>query len=686
MRTASSIGLLLSAFLADAQPRVVINELLASNQHALEVNGGTPDWIELYNAGNRTAQLAGMRIAYQGRQHVIDAPLTLAPKAHLVLLADAHPERGPEHLGFTLDRTGGTVLLIAADGFTISDLFTYPSLPFDVGVGRLPDGAAEWSFFTRTSPGLANRAGAEGPLRGRAPMPEVEGLDACLAGPCAIRLVAPEGCAVRYTLDGSDPSRAEARTAIGPVPVERTSVLRTQVVAPGKLAGPERCVVVDVQQRPVERVDLVADPHHLWSDSLGILVSGAQANHTRQGALWERPGHFQDIDGRMSPVQLRISGSGSRGLAKRSLKLYAEEDALFAFADGTRCDELILRADAGPHAYLRNRLMEVVVQQHGLALEVQPSAPVDLWLNGTHWGLYRRMPPKDAQWLAQRSGAEAVDVLEGPALVERSGNDERFLAARDALLAGAPVDSLEAWLDLASLIDLACMDLYTGRADHDLNVRCYRPRMPGGRWRWVLFDLDLWAPADENSVERMCAASQPETPFIPQLLGHPDLQVRLLARLTALQASAWATDHLIHLADSIHAADAHLLEADQARWSAELDRPSPTASLEAMKAFVSQRPQHLFTYLGQRTGRRVERVTVEVPPPDQGRVLLNGLALPPGRRQVLCLSGIPATLAIEPAAGHEFAGWRGVRGGPVVQVADLSRMGTIAPRLRVTVP
>jgi hypothetical protein len=686
VRIAASIGLLLSAYLADAQPRVVINELLASNHSTLEVNGSTPDWIELYNAGNRTAQLAGMRIAYRGRQHVIDAPLSLPPKAYLVLLADAHPERGPEHLGFTLDREGGTVLLIGADGFTITDLFTYPPLPTDVGVGRLPDGAAEWSFFTRTSPGLTNRPGAEGPLRGRAPLPEVEGLDACSAGPCAVHLVAPKNCTVRYTLDGSDPSRPQALTATGPVRVDRTSVLRAQVFAPGKLAGPERCVVVDVQHRPVERVDLVADPHHLWSDSLGILVSGAQANHTRQGGDWERPGHYQDIDGRMSGVQLRISGSGSRGLAKRSLKLYAQDDGLFAFADGTRCDELMLRADAGPHAYLRNRLMEVVVRQHGLALEVQPSEPVDLWLNGTHWGLYRRMPPKDAQWLAQRSGAEAVDVLEGPALVERSGNDKRFLAARDALLAGAPIDSLEAMLDLGSLTDLACMDLYTGRADHDLNVRCYRPRLPGGRWRWVLFDMDLWAPADENSVERMCAASQPETPFVPQLLDHPELQVRLLARLTALQASVLASDHLTHLADSIHSADAHLLEADQARWSAELDRPSPTACLEAMNAFVSQRPEHLFTYLGQRTGRRVARVTVEVPTPDQGRVLLDGMVLPPGRRQVLCLSGIPATLAIKPAAGHEFAGWRGVRGGPVVQVADLSRLGTIAPRFRATVP
>src|SRR5690606_12774530 len=161
-------------------------------------------------------------------------------------------------------------------------------------------------------------------------------------------------------------------------------------------------------------------------------------------------------------------------------------------------------------------------------------------LNGRYWGLYRWMPAKDAEWLRHISGAEAVDVLEGPATVALSGKDTHFREARRALLGSATADSIDALIDLGSLIDLACIDLWTGRADHDLNVRCYRPRERGGRWRWVLFDMDLWAPAAENSVERMCSAPVPETPYVPQLLGHPELRPKLLARITALNAVVFA--------------------------------------------------------------------------------------------------------------------------------------------------
>ncbi|MBK8530812.1 MAG: CotH kinase family protein [Flavobacteriales bacterium] len=147
---------------------------------------------------------------------------------------------------------------------------------------------------------------------------------------------------------------------------------------------------------------------------------------------------------------------------------------------------------------MRNRFMELLVKNNGLNVDVQPSLPMPLYLNGAYWGLYRWMPPKDAQWLERISGSQAVDVLEGPAGVVRSGSDAHFAPAMDLLFAGAPLDSMAQRIDVANLIDLACLDLYTGRADHDLNVRCYRPRQADGRWRWVLFDMDLWAPAGER--------------------------------------------------------------------------------------------------------------------------------------------------------------------------------------------
>ncbi|MBK6829349.1 MAG: CotH kinase family protein [Flavobacteriales bacterium] len=231
---------------------------------------------------------------------------------------------------------------------------------------------------------------------------------------------------------------------------------------------------------------------------------------------------------------------------------------------------------------------------------------------------------------------------------------------------------------------LACIDLWTGRADHDLNVRCYRPRQAGGRWRWVLFDMDLWAPAEENSVARMCSAAAPETPFVPQLLAQQELQIQLLARITALQAGVFS--HTAFIADSVHRANETDLLADHRRWELELDVPHPDSTLAQLTHFAGTRPAHLFTHLSRRTGRKLRMVTLEAPLADQGQLLIDGLPLAPGRHEVRCFSGIPLEMEARENQGAEFAGWKGLDLGTAKGSIDLSRAKNVRAQFRAVVP
>ncbi|HMC97858.1 MAG TPA: CotH kinase family protein, partial [Flavobacteriales bacterium] len=674
------------------QSGLVINELQAAN-HGTVVNaeGGTPDWIEVYNAGRSPVNMRGMRVAIAGRQHVIDASLVVPSKGHVVLWCDAHPERGVDHMGFTLPRDGGTALLIAADATTIADLFTWPALSTDLSMGRTPDGAKAWSFFEQPTPGIANTVMA--PVRSRATTPDADHNSGVYGAPFDLALVHPETEEIRYTLDGSVPDQEHGDRYNSPMRITTNTVLRARSYAPGKLASMEFSATYIIGGGSSEGIALIAAPGDLWSDSTGIDVDGANANHSRKGIAWERPvtvRFFGDPSTTMA-AGMRISGSGSRGLAKRSFKLYARDQygsgqKGFPFADGARLSEGILRADASPSAFLRNRLLELLVGHYQLHVDMQPSTPIPLYLNARYWGLYRWMPPKDAQWLEHISGSEAVDVLEGPAATVLSGNDATFPAAQQALLAGAPLDSINALIDTGNLIDLACIDLYTGRADHDLNVRCYRPRQAGGRWRWVLFDLDLWAPANENSVERMCSASVPETPYVPQLLAHPELQEQLLARMTALLATTFEPLHARAMADSLFHAHEPQLIADHQRWMEALDRPDPLTSVHDLDAFIAERPGYLARYLSDRTGRALRTVTVTVPGAEQGRMLLEGLPLEPGEHKIDLFRGVRTRIAFVPAAGWEFAGWKGLDSDEANTVRDLAHAKNIRPLLRAVIP
>lgn len=665
-----------------AQHGVLINEVCASNHgNFIDAEGRTPDWIELHNPGTGALDLSGWRIAINGRQHIVDGPLRIPGKGHLLLRCDGKPERGTDHLGFTLPRDGGAILLIAPDGVTIADLFTYPALPADVSIGRLPDGAKDWGWFAQPSPGRSNSATES--VRGRSKTPIIQITN---AGP--LELGIESRGKVRFTLDGSDPSSADAFQYHGPVTVERSSVVRAIAHEAGRYESEEASLLIPARSEPADAIALALAPEDLFGDSLGIYHPGAQQNHTRKGKAWEREAMLQIGDDAM-PVGLRLFGSGSRGAGKRSFKLYARSrydspEEGFDFLDGTRVHESILRADAGPHAFLRNTVIEQLVTRCGVRVEVQPSMADPLYLNGAYWGLYRWMPAKDTEWLKQRCGAEALDVLEGPAMSERSGQDTHFLQAQRVLLNIAPFDSIAAAIDLGSLIDLACIDLWTGRADHDLNVRCFRPRQPGGRWRWVLFDMDLWSTPAENSVERMCSATLPETPFVPQLIQHPRLQELLLARMTALQAAAFLL--IPEIADSLYHVHAEDLIADHKRWELQLETPHPEASLNEVKSFATLRPQHVFAHLAQRTGRKVHVVRILAPSAELGRLLIEGLPLPPGKHEVRCFTGVPVHIEARPAHGAEFTGWSGLGSSEPSQRLDLAKVKKLNAGFRMVVP
>ncbi|MEZ4739799.1 MAG: CotH kinase family protein [Flavobacteriales bacterium] len=692
MRFLLIISLVLATAVAEAQRGVVINELQAANRNTYaDAEGNTPDWIEVYNASSSPVDMAGMRFAVAGRQHVVEGPLVIAPKTLRLLWFDGHPERGVEHMGFRLPRKGGTLLLVDKDGFSITDVFTYPAMVGDLSVGRLNDGTRDWTFFTTATPGAPNHAEVTIHTHAAAPMIDsslsLYGTDRVLA------LLAPEGARIRYTLDGTEPTIEHGTDYQGPLDLTDDAVLRARSFAPDQLPSKELCLTLIDDGSPTEGITLAMDPVGLVDDSTGINVEGAWANFSRRGRRWERLAMVQfNASGEAPiPVGISIHGSGSRGLAKRSFKLHARDryDSPakgMPLSDTQYFDEGILRADAGAHNFMRNYFLEALVTTHHLALDVQPSTPLPLYLNGSYWGMYRWMPPKDAQWLKRISGADAVDVLEGPAAVPCSGSDEHYKVAMDALFRMAPLDSLEALIDTDNLIDLACIDLWTGRADHELNVRCYRPREAGGRWRWILFDMDLWAPANENSIQRMALSPTPETPFIPLLLEHPELHRKFLARLVVLAATALEPVSATALVDSIHRANEAELLADHARWQAEMPRPDPATCALALRTFLSERPAQLMRHMSAYTGHKLCTVTIEVPGAADGQVLLEGVLLAPGTHRVTAFEDVPVSIEAKPAQGHSFIAWKGEAEESTILRKDPSKLRMVRPLFSADLP
>lgn len=619
-------------FALAAQAQVRINEVRPAT-------GGAP-WVELHNAGPVAVDLRGWGLSSGSGLARLDSAWTVPATGVLLLDGD----RFPALLDLGLRGSGGSLVLVDADRTTMRDVFTWKGVDPAHSIGRVKDGGKEWGYFVEPSPGRTNERSAASAPAPPAPEPRWEdGL---------YRLSAP--APVHYTLDGRPPTW-EDPVLTAPVGPAADQVLRARVFREGALPGKE-CVLVP---RKEGAMALVMDPDDLWDPVRGIHVAGVADNHTRKGVAWRRTAWWhgpQDGTAPAHAVSVAIAGSGSRGLPKKNFKLHASSAAL-AWNEGPGWGEVILRADATPDAFLRNLFMEDLVARSGRRVDVQGGTPVPLHVNGAYWGLYRVMPPKDEEWCSYLAGGRPVQVVAGPPEKGEVTSYDRML---ERLLGGASARELEALIDLDNLIDLAAFDLWMGRADHDINVRCWRPTDPGGRWRWILYDMDLWAPAQEATVPRMLGGDGPEAPFLPQLLARRDLSDRLLARVAALQATLLAPDQALSRADSIHQAHRRAMEADHGRWSRKMPMTSPTQSLAALRRHIQDRGMPLLDQLAKATRREVRSWTMEVRPAHGGKVRLDDLPLTDDKATVRGFAGLPMRLTAEPAGGMEFVGWEGL--------------------------
>ena len=149
----------LALFFAGAALRgeVIITEFLAENDGGLaDVDGDHPDWIELFNNGAGSVDLAGWRLSDNPTVPAkwIFPAVTLASGSRLVVFASEKDRRDPAqelHTNFKLDSGGESVVLSKPDG-TVTSRFDYPDQKKNISYGEGTMVAAE-ELVTSTSTG-----------------------------------------------------------------------------------------------------------------------------------------------------------------------------------------------------------------------------------------------------------------------------------------------------------------------------------------------------------------------------------------------------------------------------------------------------------------------------------------------------------------------------------------------------
>jgi len=140
---------------------LAINEVLADNSNGVEVEGRTPDWIELYNPTGSSLDVGGMSLNDRPNNTVprwiFPAGSIVPAHGYLVIYADADLPVSSTNTGFGLQAKGGAVYLFnrAPNSNQIVDSVEYGLQTPDLSIGRVPAGSANWGL-TLPTPGAAN--------------------------------------------------------------------------------------------------------------------------------------------------------------------------------------------------------------------------------------------------------------------------------------------------------------------------------------------------------------------------------------------------------------------------------------------------------------------------------------------------------------------------------------------------
>ena len=145
-------------------PALFINEFMAENDTTIvdpNGNGGYPDWIEIYNAEDQAIDLGGMYLSDnldKPTKFRIPDGVTIEAGGLLLFWADNDPDQGPTHCNFKLEVNGDEIGLFDSDelGNRSIDVIRFDEQNPDVSMGRSPDGAPDWRFFSNPSPGESN--------------------------------------------------------------------------------------------------------------------------------------------------------------------------------------------------------------------------------------------------------------------------------------------------------------------------------------------------------------------------------------------------------------------------------------------------------------------------------------------------------------------------------------------------
>ena len=670
---------------SDAQhSNLTINEFMTSNVLAYENSfGDYEDWIELYNSGASSVDLAGYYITdnYGGSSHWRipsgqPAKTTVPAHGYLVFYADTLPGLGANHLGFKLSSTGGKIVLLGTDNATILDSISYVTQLRDVSYGRYPDGNGQWEYIKDFTPGAVNKAGFKNFV-----LPPTINPSAGFYQTVTLTLQpATMGDTIRYTLDGSDPLDSSAQYR-GPVGINQTSIFKARSLRTGLLSSQISTKAFITASHDLPVLMLMTDPKNLYDPGTGIYVNDYD------GRAWERFGELEYFENRSlafhMPAGLRIQGNtGPKDYHKKSFRAYFRNGygnerltynlypdnqvssfARLVFRSGyDDCMELASDRSNATATLLRDPLVTKLWENIG-GLAAHSRFAV-CYLNNSYNGIYDIKESIDENFIKDHMGYLDVDLIRTrwDSLETTYGDKARWnelvsFFQNTTFTSDAKIIEASRYLDLDNYTNLQALVHATEYRSWAYGVSIFREKVSSAVWQWTIWDADRsYTDVSWNSFANQY---NPLETYLNDLITKKLFQnqaykIKFITRMSDLLNTAFSPETVKSVIDSLAHCIVNEIPNDVAKWKNTVATWNENVNL--LKTFSEQRPaivrqqmQNFFSLGGQ--------ALLTVNSSGNGKILVNTVTVDKPHWSGTYFKNIAITVTALPNRGYKFSGW-----------------------------
>lgn len=579
---------------------IAITEVAAVNTTNEHADGEYYDFVEIYNSSKSNVNLANYKLSDSKKAESFKRlpKRILAPGEYAVVYCgdeDYVSYDGDIFVSFGLNRYGETVYLLDKYNVVV-DALKYGRMQNGYSSGKELDGDGEVVYYASLTPGTGNPES----LKSSLPNPEFSRGSSYLKKGSQVEITVPYG-EIHYTIDGSTPTESSP-IYTGPITVKRTGVIRARNFAVGHVPSDTVCATyLTDRKHDLPIVFLTTDSENLYDYSTGIWAMGAGASteFPYEGANfwqnWERPVHFEYMTAKgVSQVAfdagISVFGQYSRANDQKSVEIklkdkygptkvcypFFGEDAVNVFSS------FVLRNGGQDYniAHIRDAYAAMVIKGQ-MDIDIMDYQPVVCYVNGEYHGIYDMREKIDEDYLANNHGADPdkVDLIKANSDVKAGTYDNYgkiidYVNSHD-LSNDAYYDKICEYVDVDELINYWMCEGFFTNTDTG-NIKFWRERKAGAKWRWIFFDVDWCLFGSTYSVENITAdyldplghgvGQAFETDLYVNLYKNPRFRTRMLEIFSQHLKTTFRTDRMLKILDELIAEIDHEMPYYLERW------------------------------------------------------------------------------------------------------------------------